>query len=98
MKGVWRDGMSAEFTKVALENCVPLDEVRLCQDLGYGAQDLVYMSHLLAPFGGPRDIRLEPVAIAMGARVIAKGWPTASVDAVKITRDEEKDALFSQAN
>lgn len=60
MKDVWRDGLFAEFAKFPLENCVPLDEVRLCQSLGYSIQDLVYMSYLLVPFGGLRDIGVEP--------------------------------------
>ena len=60
MKDTWRDGTFAEFAKVPLENCIPLDEVRLCQDLGYSLQDLMYIGHLLVPYGGLRDIRLEP--------------------------------------
>ncbi|KAF2814634.1 NAD(P)-binding protein [Mytilinidion resinicola] len=60
MKDVWRDGVFAEFAKFPLESCVPLDEARLCQGLGYDVKDLVYMSYLLVPFGGLRDIRVEP--------------------------------------
>ncbi|KAH8803416.1 chaperonin 10-like protein [Xylogone sp. PMI_703] len=60
MREVWRDGTLAEFAKVPLENCIPLDETRLCQDLGYSIQDLMYLCYLLVPYGGLRDIKLEP--------------------------------------
>jgi D-arabinose 1-dehydrogenase-like Zn-dependent alcohol dehydrogenase len=43
-----------------LENCIPLDEARLCGELGYSVQDLMYLCNLLVPYGGLRDIRLEP--------------------------------------
>lgn len=60
MRDVWRDGTFAEFAKVPLENCIPLDEARLCQSLGYSVQDLMYICYLLVPYGGLRDIKLEP--------------------------------------
>jgi D-arabinose 1-dehydrogenase-like Zn-dependent alcohol dehydrogenase len=60
MRDVWRDGTLAEFVKVPLENCIPLNETRLCQDLGYSVQDLMYLCYLLVPYGGLRDIKLEP--------------------------------------
>ena len=60
MRDVWRDGTFAEFAKFPLENCIPLDEARLCRDLGYAIPDLMYMHYLLVPFGGLRDIKLEP--------------------------------------
>ena len=60
MRHVWRDGTMAEFAQVPLENCIPLDEVRLCRDLGYPLEDLMYMCYLLVPYGGLRDIELEP--------------------------------------
>lgn len=62
MRDVWRDaGTFAELARVPLENCVPLDEARLCHSggLGYSVPDLMYMSYLLVPFGGLRDIGLE---------------------------------------
>ena len=85
MKDVWRNGTLAEFVKFPLENCIPLDEAILCQDLGYSVHELVYMSYLLVPYGGLYDIQLEPgetIVVcpatggfggAMGARVIAMG-------------------------
>ena len=33
MRDVWHDGVFAEYARVALENCVALDGVRLCQDM-----------------------------------------------------------------
>jgi D-arabinose 1-dehydrogenase-like Zn-dependent alcohol dehydrogenase len=60
MSEVWRDGTLAEFVKMPLENCIPLDETRLCRDLGYEVQDLMYLCYLLVPYGGLRDIKLEP--------------------------------------
>ncbi|EOO01172.1 putative alcohol dehydrogenase protein [Phaeoacremonium minimum UCRPA7] len=60
MRDVWRDGTFAEYARVPLENCVVLDEARLCGSLGYSIEDLMYMSYLLVPYGGLRDIGLEP--------------------------------------
>ena len=60
MREIWRDGTMAEYARVPLENCIPLDEVKLCRGLGYSVEDLVYMSVLLVPYGGLRDIKLEP--------------------------------------
>lgn len=60
MRNVWRDGTFAELVKAPLENCFPLDERRLCHELGYSIPGLIYLSRLLVPYGGLRDIRLEP--------------------------------------
>jgi threonine dehydrogenase-like Zn-dependent dehydrogenase len=61
---VWHDGTFAEMARVPLENCIPLDEGRLCSSgsggLGYSARDLVYLSHLTVPFGGLRSIDVKP--------------------------------------
>ncbi|KIW11059.1 hypothetical protein PV08_10358 [Exophiala spinifera] len=61
---VWRDGAFAEYMKAPLENCFRLDEDRLCGGgpggLGYTTRELMYMMYLLVPFGGLRDIRVEP--------------------------------------
>ncbi|KAI1357659.1 GroES-like protein [Xylaria arbuscula] len=56
---IWHDGTFAEFAKVPLENCFALDENRLYRDLGYTARELIYLSHLLVPFGGLRTIDLK---------------------------------------
>ncbi len=60
MRDVWRDGVFAEYAKVPLENCIALDEARLCKELGYTANDLTYLYILLVAFGGLRDINVEP--------------------------------------
>jgi hypothetical protein len=54
MRDVWRDGTFAQLAQFPLENCIPLDEARLCRNLGYSIPDLMYL------FGGLRDIKLEP--------------------------------------
>ena len=47
MRDVWRDGTFAEYAKVLLENCIPLNKARSCTPLGYSIEDLVYMAYLL---------------------------------------------------
>ncbi|KAI1258495.1 GroES-like protein [Xylariaceae sp. FL1019] len=59
-RDVWHDGTFAEYSKVPLENCIPLNETRLCKELGYSPRELIYLSHLLVPFGGLRTIDLKP--------------------------------------
>lgn len=64
MQGEWRDSTFAEYVKAPLENCFPLNEKLLCGDvdaggLGYEIERLAYISGLLVPYGGLRDIRLE---------------------------------------
>ncbi|PVH91462.1 GroES-like protein [Periconia macrospinosa] len=59
MRDVWRDGNFAEYANVPLENCIKLNEGRLCGDLGYEVQDLMHVDFLLTAYGGLRDIRLE---------------------------------------
>lgn len=60
MRDVWRDGTFAEYAKFPLENCIALNENRLCKQLGYSLQELVYISYLLVSYGGLRDIQIEP--------------------------------------
>ncbi|KAI1379848.1 GroES-like protein [Hypoxylon crocopeplum] len=61
---VWHDGTYAEIARVPLENCIPLDEGRLCaggdRGLGYSPRDLIYLWHLFVPFGGLRSIDVKP--------------------------------------
>ncbi|KAL2808588.1 chaperonin 10-like protein [Aspergillus granulosus] len=59
MRDAWRNGTFAEYVKAPLENCILLDQTRLCDNLGYSVHDLMYMAYLLVPFGGIRDIKLE---------------------------------------
>ncbi|KAI7771446.1 hypothetical protein LZL87_010886 [Fusarium oxysporum] len=70
MEGEWRDGTYAEYAKVPLENCFPLDENRLTGNraeggLGYSMADLAYLWTISVPFGGLQDI-----AIRSGEKVI----------------------------
>lgn len=58
MKGEWREGTFAEYAKVPLENCFVLDEEKML-GLGYSAAQLSYLTHLLVPYGGLRDIGLQ---------------------------------------
>ncbi|KAI2627428.1 GroES-like protein [Hypomontagnella submonticulosa] len=57
---VWRNGAFAEYARFPLENCFALDEENLCGKLGYTIPDLLYIAHLLVPYGGLRDIKVEP--------------------------------------
>ncbi|KAI1324552.1 GroES-like protein [Xylariaceae sp. FL0255] len=59
--GIWHDGTFAEFARVPLENCIPINEARLCgEELAYSPRDLIYLSHLLVAFGGLRSIDVKP--------------------------------------
>ncbi|KAI1064068.1 hypothetical protein LB506_005665 [Fusarium annulatum] len=65
MEGEWRDGTYAEYAKVPLENCFPLDEHRLTGNraegcLGYSMADLAYLWTISVPFGGLQDIGIRP--------------------------------------
>jgi hypothetical protein len=64
MHGEWRDWTYAEYAKVPLENCIPLDEERLLgpvenDGLGYSVENLTQLPRLLVPYGGLRDINLQ---------------------------------------
>ena len=64
MHGEWKDSTYAEYCKVPLENCNPLNEGRLLGSvkhggLGYDVEDLAYLSALLVPYGGLRDIGVK---------------------------------------
>ncbi|RFU24812.1 hypothetical protein B7463_g11522, partial [Scytalidium lignicola] len=64
MSGEWRDGTYAQYARLPLENCFPLNEKRLLGQpadggLGYTVEELLYLSALLVPFGGLRDIGLN---------------------------------------
>jgi D-arabinose 1-dehydrogenase-like Zn-dependent alcohol dehydrogenase len=65
MEGEWRHGTFAEYAKIPIENCAPIDEKLCCGSteeggLGYQVSDLVDLGRLLVPFGGLRDIELQP--------------------------------------
>ena len=60
MAGEWRDATYAEYTKLPLENCCPLDEGKLLEGgLGYTIEELTEISGLLVPFGGLSDIDVK---------------------------------------
>lgn len=77
MHGEWRDSTYAEYAKMPLENCHALDEASLLGriddgGLGYTVGHLAFVSGLLVPYGGLRDINLKAgetiiVAPATGA-------------------------------
>ncbi|RSL63961.1 hypothetical protein CEP53_004240 [Fusarium sp. AF-6] len=59
-RGEWRDSTLAEYAKLPLENCHPLDERRLFGDvkdggLGYTLDDLTHLFSMFIPFGGLAD-------------------------------------------
>ncbi|GME33429.1 putative quinone oxidoreductase [Neofusicoccum parvum] len=65
-RGEWRDSTYAEFARLPLENCIPVDEARL-RALGYAVEDLLHACAMLTPVGGLCDVGLragESVAIA----------------------------------
>lgn len=62
----WRDSTYAEYAKLPLENCLPLNEQRL-EALGYTADDLLHLTAMLVPMGGLSDLGLragETIVIA----------------------------------
>jgi len=60
MRGEWRDATFAEYAKLPLGNCHVLDEGLLLGRLGYRMVELQEMNKLLIPYGGLRDIDLQP--------------------------------------
>ncbi|WYZ36314.1 hypothetical protein EsH8_XII_000064 [Colletotrichum jinshuiense] len=64
-RGEWRDSTYADYAKLPLENCHPLDEERLLGEigqngLGYTVEDLTHLFSMLVPFGGLADMDLKP--------------------------------------
>jgi len=64
MESSWRDGTYAEYSKLPLENCFPMDETRLLGSpadggLGYTTEDLMYLLTISVPFGGLRDVDVK---------------------------------------
>ncbi|KAH8783093.1 chaperonin 10-like protein [Diaporthe sp. PMI_573] len=58
-QGEFRDSTYAEYARIPLENCLPLDEQRLVRDLGYTIEDLTHLIPPMVPFGGLRDVGLR---------------------------------------
>lgn len=64
MENMWRDSTYAEYSKLPLENCFPMDEARLLGSpanggLGYTVEDLMYLLTISVPFGGLRDVDIK---------------------------------------
>ncbi|KAL9116261.1 MAG: hypothetical protein Q9227_000632 [Pyrenula ochraceoflavens] len=55
----WRNGTWAEYVRVLLENCWPLNEKILCEDLGYSIFDLNQLNVQAVAIGGLRSIDLK---------------------------------------
>lgn len=83
MESAWRDGTYAEYAKLPLENCFPMDETRLLGSpakggLGYTVEDLIYLLTISVPFGGLRDVDVKagekviitPAAGAFGSAAV----------------------------
>ncbi|KAI9738087.1 MAG: hypothetical protein M1818_005515 [Claussenomyces sp. TS43310] len=60
MRGEWKDATYAEYAKIPLENCHPLNESLLVGRFGYKVEDLQDISRLMVPYGGLVDIDLKP--------------------------------------
>lgn len=65
MENEYRDGTFAEYSRVPLENCIPLDETQLLSPqeqggLGYTMDDLGYLQIPLIAYGGLIDIDIKP--------------------------------------
>ena len=84
MHGEWRDSTWAEYAKVPLENCIPLDETRLTKDLGYTIDDLAYLQTALVPYGGLRDIGLPPGEIIVISPVTGKSNHAVASDEIEL--------------
>lgn len=64
METFWRDSTYAEYARLPLENCFPMDEARLLGSpaqggLGYTFDDLIYLFTISIPFGGLRDVNIR---------------------------------------
>ncbi|KAI4139717.1 MAG: hypothetical protein L6R39_006149 [Caloplaca ligustica] len=64
MAEAWRDSTYAEFARVPLENCYPINESRLLGKpeeggLGYKIEDLAFLNMQAVPMGGLRDLNVR---------------------------------------
>jgi NADPH:quinone reductase-like Zn-dependent oxidoreductase len=83
----WRDSTYAEYAKVPLENCFPLDEARLTGissngGFEYTAEDLLYLGTVSVGLGGLRDVGVmagEKVIIAPAAGAFGSATVVAAV-------------------
>ncbi|KAH6680693.1 alcohol dehydrogenase [Halenospora varia] len=59
MEEEWRDGTYAEFARVPLESCYPLNEKKLVKEMGYTIEELTGMFRLMVSYGGISDLELK---------------------------------------
>ncbi|KAH8672647.1 chaperonin 10-like protein [Tricladium varicosporioides] len=59
MTGEWRDGTYAEFARVPLESCYPINEEKLVKGMGYTVEELTGMFRLMVSYGGISDLELK---------------------------------------
>jgi len=104
MEGEWRDSTYAEYAKVPMETCALLNEKRLCGDggLGYKVEELATISQPLVPYGGLRDVGVQPgetviVAPATGAFGQAAVQMAVAMGAKVIAMGRNKSTLESIA-
>ena len=57
---LYRHGCCQEYVRAPLENCEVLSEDILCKNMGYTFEALSYLLFMMVPFGGLRDIKLQP--------------------------------------
>lgn len=105
MTGEWRNGTWAELVKVPAECVHILNEQRL-KKLGYGIDDLGYISTLAVAYGGLSDVGLRPgetviVAPATGnfgsaAVLVAQALGAGKV--IAMGRNEEKLRKFAESS
>ncbi|KAJ0109635.1 hypothetical protein J7T55_014197 [Diaporthe amygdali] len=58
-EGEFRDSTYAEYARIPLENCLPLNEQRLVGELGYTIEDLTHLIPPMVGYGGLRDVGLQ---------------------------------------
>ena len=101
---LWRDGAYAEFARLPLENLHVLDEAALLGDdrekggLGYKVEDLLAIANMLVPYGGFRDVGLQPgekVVVApatgtFGGAAVPVALGMGAREVVAMGRDAEK--------
>lgn len=103
MRGEWRDGTLAEYVKVPLENCFVLDEARLTRGLGeggmgYDLERITYISTLLVPYGGFKDVGLQagetvivaPATGAYGGAAVQVALAMGAGKVIAMGRNQEK--------
>jgi NADPH:quinone reductase-like Zn-dependent oxidoreductase len=101
--GEWKDATYGEYAKIPLENCHLLDEAKLLKSIeqggfGYKEEDLAYISKLVVPFGGLRDIDLKAgetiiIAPATGSFGRAAVHVALAMGATVIAMGRNKQAL-----